>query len=120
MSVVYISNMGPLHDYSRASVFGALAPITSGNYPIFKTGRLLEEITEKLIDSTADDFLLLSGSNTVAALCLAVWFAKHKRVRLLLFDRPNGYVERVISREEIHLVIEQVEDAKTKALQRVR
>ena len=112
--------MGPGHDYSRASVYGALAPITSGNYPIFKTSRLLEEITTKLTESTPDDYLLLSGSNTVAALCLAVWFAKHRGVKLLLFDRPNGYVERTISREEIHLMIETVDDAKAKALQGIR
>lgn len=120
---VYISNMGPDHDYSKASTYGALCPITSGNYPVFKTGRLLEEITSVLVNSQPDDYLVLSGSNLVAALCTAVWLMKHNRVRFLVYDRPNGYVERVVSAEEMHLLIEKVADEKggtPEAIRRLR
>lgn len=111
MSTVYVSNMAPEHDYSSALQYGALRPITSGNYPIYKTARLIEEIASALIDSKPDDHLLISGSSVVAALCAVVWLMYHNKINILLWDRGNGcYVERVVDKNELRVTIEQLVD----------
>lgn len=110
-ATVFVSNMSRDHDYGKAAVFGAIRPITSGNYPIFKTGRLQEEIVTALIHSTEDDYLCLSGSSVVAGLCLAIWLTMHKKVNLLLHDRRQGaYVPRTLNRDEMRLDIERARD----------
>ncbi len=109
MSVVYITNLHPDHDYQAATEFGALVPVTSGNYPVFQTQRMLEEIAEALRISSADDFLLMSGSSVVASLCIAVWLAMHEQVNLLVFERKHGrqrYVVRTVARSEILINVE--------------
>lgn len=116
-SVVYISNMSRDHDYTAAAQFGAIVPVTSGNYPIFKTSRLIEDIIKQLVNSTEDDYLLLSGSSVIAGICMSVWIMMHKEVRLLLHDRrQNRYVPRVFDRDATLLEIERAVDR----LQRTR
>lgn len=110
-ATVFISNMSKDHDYSDAAKFGAIRPITSGNYPIFKTQRLLEEIIAALVHSGEDDYLLLSGSSVVAGFCLVVWLMLHKKVTLLLHDRRQGaYVPRLFHRDVTYLEIERARD----------
>jgi hypothetical protein len=114
MPTVFISNMSKDHDYTKAAIFGVVRPITSGNYPIFKTGRLAEEIIDALSQSVEDDYLLLSGSSVVAGLCMAIWLTKHKKVNLLLHDRRQGaYVPRSLLRDELRLDIERARDKAT-------
>lgn len=111
MSTVFVSNMAAEHDYSSALQYGALRPITSGNYPIYKTSRLIEEIASALAESSSDDHLLISGSSVVAALCAVVWLMYHNKVNILLWDRGNGcYVERVIDKDSLRITIEQLVD----------
>lgn len=111
MPTVFISNMSKDHDYGKAAPYGVIRPVTSGNYPIFKTARLTEEIVGALIHSTEDDYLLLSGSSVVAGLCLSIWLTVHKKANLLLHDRRQGaYVPRSIDRDELRLEIEQARD----------
>lgn len=115
-ATVYISNMSRDHDYTDAARFGAIRPITSGNYPIFKTERLREEIIDALLDSKDTDYLLLSGSSVVAGICLSVWFSLHRQVTLLLHDRRQGaYVPRKLDRNAIALDIERARDKREKA-----
>lgn len=113
-ATVFISNLGPGHDYSKAARWGAIRPVTQGNYPIFKTERLIEEIGQVLIHSAPTDYLLLSGSSIVAGLCQSVWLTLHPLCNLLLFDRkaPDGgaYVLRVVSRSQIELTLERQRD----------
>lgn len=110
-ATVFISNMSIDHDYTNAAVFGAVRPITSGNYPIFKTTRLIEEVIKALIYSKDTDYLLLSGSSVVASICLAVWLMLHKKANLLLHDRrQNQYVPRVFDREATLLELERARD----------
>jgi hypothetical protein len=91
MTKVFVSNWNDEHDYSSAALHGQLARVTSGNYPIFKTLRLQEEIARALQKSKPDDFLLLSGSSLVAGLCMTAWMFMHGRCKILLLDRrENG------------------------------
>lgn len=104
-ATVYVTNLSD-HDYSPIAHYGAMRPITSGNYAIFKTTRLLEEVVSVLAASSDEDYLAFSGSAFVGALCLTVWLIMHKECNVLLFDpRQNAYVPRVIKRSEIVLQI---------------
>ena len=110
-STVFISNMSKEHDYTSAAKYGAIRPVTSGNYPIFKTARLLEEITAALLYSEETDYLLLSGSSVVAGYCIAVWLMLHKKCNLLLHDRRQGqYVPRLFDRVAVMTDIERARD----------
>lgn len=108
---VYVTNKSQTHDYTSAAKYGALTFVTNGNYPIFKTARLTEEIIEGLAQSTAEDYLLLSGANLIGALCMIVWLEMHGQVKVLLYDRPEDeYVVRVIRRTELRMEIETIKD----------
>lgn len=106
---VYVTNRAQSHDYSSATKHGALRFVTQGNYPIFKTTRLQEEIIEGLAHSQPYDLLLFSGSSVVSAICMAVWLEMHSTAKILLWDRTeNQYVLRVIPRQSIRVEIERV------------
>lgn len=100
---VYITNMGRDHNYGSAAEYGAICSITEGNFPIYQMARLIEEIAKSLAPSDREDYLAISGSATVAALCLATWLTIHDKCNLLLY-RPasDSYILRVISRASIH------------------
>lgn len=104
---VFVSNLSQALDYTAAASFGALRPVTSGAYPIYKTARLTEEIINALMASSRDDYLLLSGSSVIAGICMSVWFDMHGEVKLLLWDPAQpAYVVRHIKRADIRLTIE--------------
>ena len=108
---VFITNMNPDHDYTSAAKYGAIRPITSGNYAIFKTSRLIDEAVQALLESDEEDYLLVSGSSVVAAICMAVWLIMHKKANLLLHDRrQTQYVQRTLHRGSIQLNIEKARD----------
>lgn len=110
-ATVFITNMAPDHSYESAARYGAIRPVTSGNYPVFKTARLTEEIAAALIHSSSEDYLLFSGSSLIAGLCLTTWLMLHKECRALLYDRAQkGYVPRVIRREEVQIQLEKAKD----------
>jgi hypothetical protein len=111
MPTVFISNVARDKDYTPAAKYGAIRGITRGNYPIYKTNRLIEEIIEPLLESKPDDFLVLSGSSVICALCVAIWFQIHDDLKVLLHDRSNNsYIERHLKRSELRLRIEQISD----------
>lgn len=110
-ATVFVTNMSPDHNYGSAEKFGALRPVTSGNYPVFKSARLLEEIASVLAYSSPTDFLLFSGSSFVAGICLATWLLKHKECHALLYDRTQrGYVPRVVRKDDIIMQLEKTRD----------
>jgi len=108
---VFITNLSPKHDYSAAVRYGAHRPVTSGNYPVFKTDRLVEEIVRALMYSSEDDYLLFSGSSFIGGLCLQIWLSLHKHCKVLLRDsRQNSYVPRLIRRGDLITQIEHAKD----------
>jgi hypothetical protein len=108
-STVFITNRADRHAYDSALNFGAICFITSGNYPIFKTSRLIEEIVEALAHSTPNDYLLFSGSATISGLCLAIWLEKHGKCKALLWDQ-RSYIQRDLERSKLRIEIERVRD----------
>jgi hypothetical protein len=109
--VVYVTNKSPTHDYVSATSYGALRFVTMGNYPVFKTARLIEEITTALVYSRPEDFILFSGSAVVSALVMSVWLEMHGKANVLLWDRVNSkYVLRPIDRQNLAVGIEAAMD----------
>jgi len=106
-ATVFISNKASQHNYTPAAQHGAMKSITSGNYSIFKTVRLRDEIIKVLLNSEKTDFLLLSGSSVIAGICMSIWLLMHDEVKLLLYDRKErSYVIRTLSKSDIKLAIE--------------
>ena len=106
---VYITNRSASHDYTSATKHGAIRFVTSGNYPVFKTSRLQEEVAEALAYSQPSDYLLLSGSSVVASICVAVWLEMHSTCHILIWDRVQDvYVLRIISKSEIAQLVAEV------------
>lgn len=111
-SVVFATNVAPGHDYTDAANYGPLRPITTGNYPVFKTERLITEIAEAISESFEKDYLLFSGSAFVAGLCLAMWLTRHEQCQALLWDaKQRKYVPRLIKRDLLSLELERAADA---------
>jgi len=108
-STVFITNVEPTKNYSEATTFGAIRAITSGNYTIMQTSRLIREVAEALAYSTPNDFLLISGSATIAGMCLYMWMEKHRLCRMLLWDQRT-YTLRVVTRETVRREIEEALD----------
>ena len=110
-ATVFITNMSPAHSYESIPKYGAPRPVTTGNYPIWKTERLQEEIVRALSYSQPTDYLAFSGSSFVAAICLAVWLFMHKECRALLYDpKQKSYVPRTLKKLDIVTQIEKVKD----------
>lgn len=111
--VVFITNMGRDHNYSAAARFGALRPITRGNFPMFQTERLREEVVTALSSSTQEDYLVLSGQAFISGLCMLVWMEMHGRCKVLMHDKSNdSYVHRTLSRSDLRMQIEQARDVR--------
>jgi len=110
-ATVFVTNLAPDHIYTSIARYGALRPVTSGNFAVFKTARLLEEIVRALAASEQSDYLAFSGSGFVAAMCLVVWLTLHKECNALLYDKSaKGYALRVIKRSEIVMQITKAQD----------
>lgn len=110
-ATVFVTNMNRTHDYASATSHGALRPVTSGNYAIFKTSRLVEEIVEALVASKPTDYLLFSGSSAIAGLCMCIWLEIHGECNALLWSRQDDqYVIRTVKRGELKMLIETTRD----------
>lgn len=119
MSTVFITNQNPAHNYNTASQFGSLVYLTTGNYPVFMIDRLIIEMTDRMVESDAGDFLLFSGSSTIAALAASLWLQKHPVLNLLLFDRSEGqYVYRAVAKTFLRGQIERAAEDRTGGLVR--
>ncbi len=84
---VYVTAKGS-HDYSKAEEHGELIFLYDEDRKanVFASDALVKEIEERLSGSTPDDFLLLSGSMTPAAIAFSVMMQKHGLVNNLLFS----------------------------------
>ena len=109
--VVFLTNMSADHNYAAAARYGAIRPVTRGNFPVYKHVRLIDEIISALVHSTKEDYLLFSGSAFVASICLSAWLILHRECKALLWDpRQNGYVPRKITRDALVISIEKAKD----------
>lgn len=97
---VYVISKGS-HSYEAATAFGDLVFLYDDNKKanVFASDALVKEIEDKLARSTAEDFLILSGSMVPAAIAFYVLMQKHGEVQNLLYSfKNNNYELRTIRR----------------------
>lgn len=98
MARVFVTNFAG-HDYEKAKQFGEIYWITKGYVSFQSLDRVKFLITEQIVKSDKDDWLLLSGTPLICCICAIVWFALHKKVKLLVFDQKGDgqYRQLIIS-----------------------
>ena len=107
---VYVPNKGA-HDYSAATTFGDLVFITEGTINKFAIDTYYRSAIDSMMDSQAQDFLLIASLNSACAICSAILARRFGIVRFLLFRR-NKYIERVVNVDSLlHLGSESDGDA---------
>jgi hypothetical protein len=93
MARVFVTNFAG-HDYEKAKQFGELYWITKGYVSFQSLDRVKFLITEQVVKSDKDDWLLLSGTPMISVVAALVWYALHKRVKLLVHDSKGDGVYR--------------------------
>lgn len=83
------------HPYDAAKQYGTLVSITEGRVSIQNTDRLQHEIVTVIDTSDKEDWLLVSGSGIITALCIGYWLRRHDKVKVLFWDSLlKNYRER--------------------------
>lgn len=94
MPLVYVPNRGP-HDYSDAERFGELIYCSDGNLDKFDTAQMYRLLTEAMIDSEPEDYILIGSLTSLCCTACSIFAAKHWRINLLL-HRHDGYQARTL------------------------
>lgn len=103
---VFITNYSA-HDYSDATKYGELKPITTGSLNLMNVDRLITAAVEQTDESTPEDYLLISGPPLMCALAQAVWMQRHGKCKILIYDaKEREYVMKLVTNEQINLAIE--------------
>lgn len=91
------------HDYSSASKYGHLRPLTKGPVNIFTTHDLLAELKTTLSESKPEDILMYSGGPArIAVLASHIMMAKHGVVHELIFGHTKGeYTKREFTFDDV-------------------
>lgn len=86
--VVFIVNVVD-HDYESIMQYSVRTPviITEGYVPTASWDRVSHAIGIKLEESRPQDYLAISGMNSLCAIAVALWFRKHNFINLLLWDK---------------------------------
>jgi len=90
VSKVYITNFNSDYDYSEAEKLGETVLMSSGYIPEYKLKSLEASFAIYALQSTEEDFLLLSGSNIVTAIAAAVWAKAGKGITFLQHGRKKN------------------------------
>lgn len=95
---VFVTNYAG-HDYETAKSYGEIYWITRGYVSFQSLDRVKFLITEQVVKSDKDDWLLLSGTPIISVIATLVWYAIHKKVKLLVYDRKGHgeYRELIIT-----------------------
>ena len=94
LKVFIVNDSG--HDFSRASFFGTLIPLSHGTidkYDVTKMSRTFEPF---LTTSSPLDYILCSGPAVMNMVVCAMFASLHHRINLLLWregqDEPGHYI----------------------------
>lgn len=91
---VFIVNRS-CHNFAPAKRFGTLVFLTTGLINRYAVSEIYREFEKALADSNPNDYILVSGMNTMIAVICGLFAAKHQRLNLLLYK--NGrYLERTV------------------------
>ena len=104
---VFVTNYTE-HDYKPAEQYGELVFITKGYVSFKNLDRLKSTIYEGLKDSTEEDWLCISGHGVLSALACVIWFAKHGKINMLIYDTKTkqDYKELFVTKERLQTMFE--------------
>lgn len=89
MPTVWVVNFAG-HNYQEAERWGEIKYITIGYISQGSLDRLIYSVVTKLKDSKPDDFILPSGLLVLNVLAGILFWHRHKRLNLLVWDRKNS------------------------------
>ena len=92
MSKVYIVNKSA-HDFSDAYNYGEVIFLSDKPMNRFGCNNIHRQFSEKLKDSSSDDYIVLCSLNSMNAIACAIFAKLHGKLNLLLFKNKK-YVER--------------------------
>lgn len=103
---IWLSNDGGHKDYPKALAVVPNADIktlTSGSVNIFKSDRLLSDLTRGIVRfANAEDYLLPSGNAVITALAIQIWLSMYGKVKLLLWHaNKREYIPVELERSHI-------------------
>lgn len=94
MIKVFIPNLSA-HDHSDAARYGELVYVTKGQLAKYATNNMYRVWMAALQESSPNDYILLTGLNTLCSIGCAIFGALHGRVNLLIW-RTDRYISREI------------------------
>lgn len=104
---VFITNYGGHPGYAQATQFGEFKYVTKGYVSFQEIDKVKDIVAQGLSDSTAEDYLLISGINIIATFAALLWFRKHKKIRLLIWDmKKKRYRENEVTEFNLDNLLE--------------
>jgi len=105
MPDIYIVN-DQGHDFTPAREHlgegGRFVTLTAGRVNIFDTVALIEHLKAGMAKASPNDFLLLTGNQTVAVLAALMWLEWFGEANLLIWGASlKGYVPRHVTRKQL-------------------
>jgi len=103
---VFVTNYAG-HDYTQAEQFGKIVFVTKGFVSFESLDRLKFMVTESLLDTTPDDYILLSGTTLICSLVVSIWLHMHKVAHILNWDKKTSdYRLLTLTTEHLDKIIE--------------
>lgn len=87
------------HDYSAAEERGELVFVTTGLQNRYDIRNMYRVWSEALKDSTPEDYIMLTGLNSLCSIGAAVFAKKHGRLNFLVY-RNGKYILREVVLDE--------------------
>lgn len=84
------------HDFSGAARFGDLVFLTEGVVKRLNVNHLYREISDKLKDATADDYILVSSLSILNAIIASIMAYRFGRINFLIFNHGDYYPREVV------------------------
>lgn len=92
MAKVYIVNKS-YHDFGEAENYGEIIFLSEGPMNRYSTNNMLRVFTERMKDSSAEDYIVPCSLSVMNSIACAIFARKHGKLNLLLFKEGN-YIER--------------------------
>ena len=97
------------HDYSDASRFGDLKPLSVGNISPLRVDRVMFSFSEGIgRRATEDDYLLISGSPMLNALAVVMWLRRFPECKVLQWDaKQRSYILTQLTTKHMDSIMEE-------------
>lgn len=92
---VYIVNKAG-HDFSSARKFGELTYLSEGPINRYSLTAMYREFSDKLKDSSPDDFIVPTGYSIMTMVAAVIFAHKHGRINVLLYKEGNYMARNLV------------------------